>query len=279
MRKLFIFCLLLLFTTSIRAQENLKLMTYNIRYDNPRDGENRWDLRKDWLANQVRFVGPDVMGIQEGLSHQVAFLDENLTDYKYVGIGRDDGKTKGEYSAIFYNSNKLKLVDENTFWLSETPDKISVGWNASMERICTYALLEDKATKYQFYVFNAHFDHIGNLARANSVELILKQIKTLNDKDLPVFLMGDLNLAPDSAPIKHLSSQMNDAFQHSNNPTFGPIGTFNGFKHDRKVTRRIDYIFTGTTKIEVNKYGVLSDSKDLKYPSDHLPVVIEVTIK
>lgn len=254
-------------------------MTYNIRYDNPNDGENRWDMRKDWLANQVRFVGPDVMGIQEGLNHQVNFLDENLTDYKYVGIGRDDGKNKGEYSAIFYNFNKLTLVDQNTFWLSETPEKISVGWDASMERICTYALFEDKSTKAQFWVFNAHFDHIGNTARAESIDLILQKIKDLNSQSLPVFLMGDLNLAPDSEPIQKLSTQMKDSFHNSKNPAFGPIGTFNGFKHDRIVTRRIDYIFTGSNGIEVNKYGVLTDSKDLKYPSDHLPVVIEATFK
>ena len=279
MIKVILLFLSLLVSHSTHPQINLKLMTYNIRYDNPNDGENRWDLRKDWLANQVRFVAPDVMGIQEGLAHQVSFLDKNLTDYKYVGIGRDDGKTKGEYSAVFYNFNKLTLVDQNTFWLSETPEKISVGWDASMERICTYALFEDKSTKAQFWVFNAHFDHIGNTARAESIDLILQKIKDLNSQSLPVFLMGDLNLAPDSEPIQKLSTQMKDSFHNSKNPAFGPIGTFNGFKHDRIVTRRIDYIFTGSNGIEVNKYGVLTDSKDLKYPSDHLPVVIEATFK
>jgi endonuclease/exonuclease/phosphatase family metal-dependent hydrolase len=278
MKKL-IFFFLIIIGNALSAQTNLKLMTYNIRYDNPNDGENRWDLRKEWLANQVSFVGPDVMGIQEGLAHQVNFLDENLKDFKYVGIGRDDGKTKGEYSAIFYDYTKLNLVDQNTFWLSEIPEKISVGWDASMERICTYALFEDKTTKDKFWVFNAHFDHIGEIARANSIDLILQKIKGLNRQNLPVFFMGDLNLEPESEPIQNLSIQMKDAFHSTKNPAFGPTGTFNGFKHDRPVTRRIDYIFTGSSGIEVNKYGVLSDSKDLKYPSDHLPVVIEAIIK
>ena len=278
MKKLILFCLIII-GNAISAQTNIKLMTYNIRYDNANDGENRWDLRKDWLANQVRFVGPEVMGIQEGLAHQVDFLDQNLKDYKYVGIGRDDGKTKGEYSAIFYDFTKLNLIDQNTFWLSETPDKISVGWDASMERICTYALFEDKSTKAQFWIFNAHFDHIGEIARAKSIDLILQKIKGINSQSLPVFFMGDLNLEPETASIKYLSTQMKDSFHSSINPPFGPIGTFNGFKHDRPVTRRIDYIFTGATGIEVNKYGVLTDAKDLKYPSDHLPVVIEAIIK
>ena len=278
-RTLILFCLIMVVGNGICAQTNLKLMTYNIRYDNANDGENRWDMRKDWLTNQVRFVSPDIMGIQEGLAHQVNFLDENLKDYKYVGIGRDDGKTKGEFSAIFYDFTKLDLVDQNTFWLSETPEKPSVGWDASMERICTYALFEHKATNRQFLVFNTHFDHIGDLARANSIDLILTQIDKLNINNLPVFLMGDLNLEPDAEPIQHLSSKMKDAFHNSVNPAFGPTGTFNGFKHDRNVTRRIDYIFTGLRGIEVNKYAVLSDSKDLKYPSDHLPVVIEAVVK
>ena len=196
-----------------------------------------------------------------------------------MGIGRDDGKTKGEFSAIFYNNAKLNLVTQNTFWLSETPDKPSVGWDASMERICTYALFEHKTTHQQFFVFNTHFDHIGELARANSVDLILKKIKQLNTKDLPVFLMGDLNLDSETKPIQHLSTQMKDSFHHSINPAFGPAGTFNGFRHDRAVIGRIDYIFTGSNHIIVKKYAVLSDSKDLKYPSDHLPVVIEARIK
>lgn len=279
MWKIFILCLSLSIGFDTAAQTNVKLITYNIRYDNPNDGENRWDLRKDWLANQVRFVGPDVMGIQEGLAHQVNFLDEKLKNYRYVGIGRDDGKTKGEYSAVFYNFDNLRLIDQNTFWLSETPEKVSVGWDASMERICTYALFEEKSTKAQFWVFNAHFDHIGEIARAKSIDLILQKIKDLNRERLPVFFMGDLNLEPKTTPIKYLSTQMKDSFHSSKNPPFGPIGTFNGFKHDRIVTRRIDYIFAGKSGIKVNKYGVLSDSKGLKYPSDHLPVVIEATIK
>ncbi|MEM8889234.1 MAG: endonuclease/exonuclease/phosphatase family protein, partial [Bacteroidota bacterium] len=140
-------------------------MTYNLRYDNPNDGENRWDLRKEFLRDQLKFFEPDVMGIQEGLKHQLDYLDGELSAYSYIGVGRDDGKEKGEYTAIFYKADKLSLIRQSTFWLSESPDEISVGWDAALERICTYALFEEKAGGAKFYVFNTHFDHRGEKAR------------------------------------------------------------------------------------------------------------------
>lgn len=250
-------------------------MTYNIRYDNPNDGGNHWELRKRWMANQINFVEPDVMGIQEGLYHQVTFLDDALPTYSYVGVGRDDGKTKGEYSAIFYKTEKLSVITQSTFWLSETPGNPSVGWDAAMERICTYALFQDKKTEQRFWVFNTHFDHVGDTARSKSVDLILSQIESINTEKLPVFLMGDLNLEPEAEPIQKLSAQMNDTRHYSTQVVFGPKGTYNGFKHNENVERRIDYIFAGRRGIVTKKYAVLSDSKDKRYPSDHLPVVVE----
>lgn len=265
--------LVLIFCAVFSYGQDYKVMTYNIRYDNPNDGENQWKLRKDFLANQIRFFAPDVFGIQEGLHHQVTYLNQELTNYNFVGVGRDDGKQKGEYSAIFYNKAKFKLLQSNTFWLSETPNKISVGWDASMERICTYALFKDKNTHQQFWVFNTHFDHIGEKARQESAKLIYAKTEALNAKNFPVIVMGDFNLEPNSKPIQYLSSKINDTYHESVTKPFGPKGTFNNFKFYEPVTKRIDYIFT-SKKIKIHKYAVLSDAKDCKYPSDHLPVFV-----
>lgn len=274
-----VFALCLTFFSTGLFGQTYKIMTYNIRYDNPNDGENQWSNRKDFLSNQIAFNEPDVFGIQEGLHHQVTYLNNSLPHYKYVGVGRDDGKTKGEYSAIFYNARRLKVVQHATFWLSETPNKISVGWDASMERICTYALFEDVNNQQFFWVFNNHFDHIGTEARLQSTKLIVKKIAALNTKNYPVFVTGDLNLRPESKPIQYLAKVMNDSRTISISRPFGPEGTMNGFKFNRPVTSRIDYIFTSKDHISVKKYGVLSDSKDCRYPSDHLAVLIEAVIK
>ncbi|MBJ6367427.1 endonuclease/exonuclease/phosphatase family protein [Snuella sedimenti] len=260
----------------IALGQNYKFITYNIRYDNPNDGENQWSKRKAFLCQQLAFYKPDVFGIQEGLQHQVQYIDSTLLDYNYIGVGRNDGKTKGEYSAIFYNSDKLQVINSNTFWLSETPQGISVGWDASMERICTYALFEDIDTKQQFWVFNTHFDHRGLKAREESAKLIVKKVNALNQNNLPVILMGDFNLKPDSVSIAYLSGIFNDTKEVSQSKPFGPEGTFNGFKFKKPVKNRIDYIFVSKDNIKVNKYAVLSDSKDCKYPSDHLPVFVAV---
>ncbi|MBI9040177.1 endonuclease/exonuclease/phosphatase family protein [Lutibacter sp.] len=279
MKKVVFLILIGLFFSCKSEKEIYNIMTYNIRYDNPNDGENNWSKRKAFLSSQISFFKPDVFGIQEGLSHQINYLDSVFVDYKYIGVGRDDGKLKGEFSAIFYNSQKFKVIENNTFWLSETPNKISVGWDASMERICTFGLFQNIKTTQQFYVFNTHFDHIGTEARLKSAELILKKIEELNQKKLPVILTGDFNLTPETAPIHNISKILNDSKKVSQLTPFGPIGTFNGFKFNEPVNDRIDYIFTSKNNISVEKYAVLSDSKACKYPSDHLPVFIEITIK
>jgi len=276
MKKTVVLLLTLLVFSCSSEKESYKIMTYNIRYDNANDGDNQWSERKDFLSNQVAFYNPDIFGIQEGLNHQVQYLDSAFTNYNYIGVGRDDGKTKGEYSAIFYNKEKFVILNEGTFWLSDTPDKISVGWDASMECICTYGLFKNKVTNEHFFVFNTHFDHIGKIALVNSAALILKKIDEFNTNNLPVIVMGDFNLKPDTEPIQLLSKVLNDTKKASVSKPFGPIGTFNGFKFDKPVSNRIDYIFTSKQGVQVSKYAVLSDSKDCKYPSDHLPVFIEL---
>jgi len=276
---LVVFCIALFFLSNTVLGQDYKMMTYNIRYDNPNDGENQWSKRKEFLSNQLLFHEPDILGIQEGLHHQVNYLDSILTKYSFIGIGRDDGKEKGEYSAIFYKTDKFQILKQSTFWLSKTPDTISVGWDASMERICTYGLFENIETNQSFWVFNTHFDHIGIEARLESSKLIVKKINELNSNNYQVVLMGDLNLEPESKPIQYLSQIMNDSKNSSLLEPFGPNGTFNDFQFDKPVIKRIDYIFTSKNNIAVKKYAVLSDSKKLKYSSDHLPVYVELDFK
>lgn len=256
----------------------LKVMTYNIRLNVASDGENAWPLRKDYFMAQMQFYEPDIFGIQEAMPGQVTDISNALSQYGQVGIGRD-GEGKGESSNIYYKKNRFILKESNTFWLSETPDKISKGWDAALNRVCTYALLKDRETKKTIWVFNTHLDHIGEEARIKSIELILSKIRSVNSKDYPVIFMGDFNSEPGTERMVSLKREMTDSRSVSENLPFGPSGTFNGFKHNESVTKLIDYIFISkNSRIKVKKHAVLSDSKDLKYPSDHLPVYAEMTL-
>jgi len=255
--------------------QTTNLISFNIRYDNTGDTINNWNDRKASLAKLIQHYDADIVGVQEGLHHQVDFLNSALTNYSYVGVGRDDGQEKGEYSAIFYNSNKFKVLKTNTFWLSETPEKVSVGWDASMERICSYALFENLKTKKQFWVFNTHFDHRGMQARINSAQLIYKKINEINSSKLPVILMGDLNLTPDTEPIQYLKKNLTDAIEISKKPFYGPTGTFNGFDQDRIMENRIDYFFV--KNVDVLSYTHIDDRMpNNKHISDHLPILMTI---
>jgi endonuclease/exonuclease/phosphatase family metal-dependent hydrolase len=266
----------LLLSGSVAAQYSA--MTYNIRYSTPNDGENWWEHRKEWVADLTRFYEPDVMGIQEGLHHQVMFLDSALTDYSFVGVGRDDGKTQGEYAAIFYQHDDLEVLDSGTFWLSETPEEPSYGWGANFRRISTWAKFRRVSNGKEFFVFNAHFDHEVALSRLNSAKLIHMRSKELNDEGLPVIVMGDFNAVPDAPPIQFMTSVLNDSKVVSETPPYGPEGTFNGFDTSHPLDRRIDYIFADD-QVTVHKYGVLSDTQNQRTPSDHLPVFIRFDLK
>jgi endonuclease/exonuclease/phosphatase family metal-dependent hydrolase len=259
--------------------QNLKVMTYNIRLDVAVDGENDWTHRKDFFTSQIQFYEPDIFGIQEATPPQVIDIATALTQYSDIGIGRE-GVGKGESSNIYYKKDRFKLLESNTFWLSETPDKISKGWDAAFNRVCTYGLFKDLKTKNIFWVFNTHLDHMGELARTNGILLILSKIKELNTKNYTVFFMGDFNSQPKEDRIIALNKEMNDCREISEEKPFGPSGTFNGFKHNEPVIELIDYIFISkNSKFKVRKFAVLSDSKDLRYPSDHLPVYIEISYK
>ena len=250
----------------------LKILSYNIRYDNPDDGINKWDNRKGTIINYIKKNTPDIIGMQEVLNNQLIELDSSLDDYAFVGVGREDGKTKGEYSPIFFKPSKLILIKSDTFWLSETPDKVSVGWDAALERICTYALFEQINTKKKFLVFNTHFDHIGENARSESAKLILKKIKKINRNKLPTLITGDFNLTPETKPMKIFKNNFNDVMESSDfENTYN--GTYTGFNVNENPTRRIDYIFEKDFQVKKAKHLLIKTSKGL-WASDHHPVFL-----
>lgn len=273
--KIINFLFLVLICGFVNAQD-LKVMSYNIKYDNPSDTANNWENRKEFLISQLHYYAADVFGTQEGLHNQLEDIKSALPRYDYVGVGRDNGNTEGEYSAIFYDTEQVELLEDGTFWLSPTPDKPSKGWDAALNRICTYALFKDKDSNEIFWVFNTHFDHKGDLARLESSKLILHKIKEINTENRGVVLTGDFNLTDDQQGIKVITKHMTDTHLKAGKNAFGPTGTFNGFHFEKPVTKRIDYVFVSKGGFKVLKSGILSDSKNCKYPSDHFPVLVDL---
>ena len=272
-----IFFLALLIVSNMLFIQEITVMTYNIKYDNVDDTINNWNDRKADMVELLKHYEPGIIGMQEVLHHQLTYLDDNLPTYRSVGVGREDGKEKGEYSPILYDATKYRLVQSETFWLSETPEKISVGWDAALERICTYALFEDIKSGKQFWFFNTHFDHIGTIAREKSVELIVSKIKMLNTKAYPVVLTGDLNLTPDQKPIQYLQKELIDGKKITQKAFYGPSGTFSGFDPNKILDNRIDYIFVKNAFVE--SYNHIDDRmENNKHISDHLPVLMKLIL-
>jgi len=273
----FRFSMVFLMLFALGFSQDLTVMSFNIRLNVESDKDNAWPKRKQDVADLLTYYHPDYFGVQEALPEQMKDIKTGLKNYDYIGVGRDDGKEKGEFSAIFYDTNRLDVVKSGTFWLSETPEKPSKGWDAALNRICTYAVFKDKKSKKEFLAMNLHFDHIGNVARVKSSELILKKIKELNPKNLPVTLSGDFNLTDDSEPIKILSLNMKDTFYHSETKHYGPVGTFTAFDVNTVPKDRIDYIFTQGFKIKSHRH--INDRREnLLYPSDHFPVIAHLSL-
>lgn len=252
----------------------LKVATFNLRMDTPNDGENSWSHRKEMVKGLIRFHDFDVFGTQEGFKHQLDDILE-LSNYAYVGVGRDDGKDAGEHSAIIYKTNRFKLIESGNFWFSETMEKPSKGWDAiCCNRICSWAKFKDINSGKEFFFFNSHFDHQGRIARKNSAYLLLDQIKKIT-KGLPVFCTGDFNATPNDEPILiiYKDGKLKDSYLISKEPVYGTEGTFNSFNINSPMKNRIDYIWVNN-KINVNKYGVLNEQQYGRFPSDHFPVMI-----
>lgn len=254
--------------------QNLHVMTYNIRFDNPNDGENAWPNRKNKVFTLLKQYDADVIGIQEALDHQLNEIISALPEYAFIGVGRDDGKTKGEYSAILYKKDKFTVSDSETFWLSETP-KVpgSKSWDAAITRLVTVAKFTERSTNKSFYMLNTHFDHIGEKAREKSAGMITDKVKTLS---LPVIVTGDLNSTRSDEAYKILTKK--DKCELIDPAKGSTEGTFCTFGVNSAECTGIDYI-VHTKEWTAKDYKVIKDNDGKNYPSDHLPVMITLAIK
>jgi len=261
----------------------LRVMSFNLRYDTPNDSANAWPNRKDWVASLVRFHGADVVGVQEALAHMLTDLDARLPGFARVGVGRADGRARGEFSAIFYRSDRLTLLDSGTFWLSPTPEAPgSKGWDAAIERVATWARFRDGLTGCSHLQLNTHFDHIGEQARQESARLIRRQLAQLSG-GLPIVMTGDLNSTPTSASYRILTRDtvagatppLSDAMLTSRSGHYGPTSSWTAFKAI-VPERRIDYVLV-SAPVAVASHGILPDSWNGRFPSDHLPVLATLT--
>lgn len=277
MKKLLLLALICI-PFGIFAQQ-MNIVSYNIRFNNPDDGINAWPNRIEMVSGLLRFHEADIFGMQEALIGQIEDIEANMPGYEWLGVGRDKGDNSGEFSPIFYRKSKFILLEHGTFWLSETPDEPSKGWDAAFNRIVTWGKFQSKETGKRFYVFNTHFDHMGVEARKNSATLIRSKIQELSGQSqLPVILTGDFNLTPDTEPIALIKKYLSDSREISLEPPYGPVGTFNEFSPGTEGNNRIDYIFVNSG-VKILKYGVLSDVKENRSPSDHLPVLIRIQLR
>jgi endonuclease/exonuclease/phosphatase family metal-dependent hydrolase len=259
------------------AAAPMNVATYNLRYNNPEDGPNAWPARKEMVKALIRYHEFDIFGTQEGLSDQIADLAQ-MDEFDHVGVGRDDGRDAGEHSAIFFRKSRFALLGKGDFWLSETPDRPSFGWDARCcHRLASWARLRERGSGRVLFVFSVHFDHEGELARRASADLVLRKIAEITRGE-PAICVGDFNSTPETAQMQTMAKAMRDASRVSKAPPYGPNGTFNNFHLDAPMTERIDYIFVDR-HVDVLKYAVLSDSLDRRYPSDHHPVVARVVLK
>lgn len=272
-------CPIQIFSQSIISKENsITIVTYNIRYSNPGDSLNSWENRKLALVEQVKSYNPDFVNIQEGLIQQVWDMDSLLGEnWAWIGVGRDDGKNKGEFSAIFYRSDRFNNLNQQTKWLSSTPDVPSKGWDAALPRIVTYGRFKPRNSEIAFWIFNTHFDHVGTIARKESVKLIHDIILETNVTGESTLITGDFNSDPTSEPILWMSAKWKD-FHLScagNQAQNDSRGTFNGFSKVASAGNRIDFIF-GSHNVNCLNYFIDYRLRGFQlYYSDHYPVIAQ----
>lgn len=304
MKRIYILVALLFTSISLSAQE-LVVASYNIRNDNSGDAKrgNGWAQRCPIICDQIEWNNVDIFGAQEVKRNQIDDMLSELEGYAFVGVGRDDGKDKGEFSPVFYKTDRFKLLDQGTFWISETPEKVGVkGWDAALPRICSYARLQDKVTKKKFWFFNLHMDHIGVEARKEGAKLIARKITEMCGNE-PAMVSGDFNVDQNNEAYKTIVSQgvLTDSYEKSAK-RYIQNGTFNSFNPNLYTKSRIDHIFV-TKQVNVSHYAVLTDGywtentmpaksikgeaapKEISFqkyihrcPSDHYPVMIRVTL-
>lgn len=302
MRKIFSIGMLWLLISFCLQAETMVVATFNIRNANGGDSisGNGWGQRCPYIAQLVQFHGFEIFGTQEGKYHQLQDLKAAMPGYDYIGVGRDDGKQAGEFSAIFYKTDRFEVLEHGDFWLSPETDHPNKGWDAALPRICTWGKFKEKNSGFEFIYFNLHMDHIGVQARSESAKLILQKVKE-QPSHIPVILSGDFNVdqTNESYALLNNSGVMRDAYEMAD-LRYAPNGTFNGFHPDRMTTSRIDHIFL-SDDFQVLKYGILTDTYrtpvkesaekekngnfpkevsmqkyEARMPSDHFPVMIIV---
>ncbi|WP_067151623.1 endonuclease/exonuclease/phosphatase family protein [Pseudotamlana agarivorans] len=279
LKKIFLLIILVLTIPVTLQAQDYRIASYNLRYDNDGDRpDNAWEDRFLHITEVIANHDLDVFGIQEGLFEQLSDLLKAMPNYEYTGLGREGGR-KGEHSAIWYKREKFILLDSGDFWLSETPEKLSKGWDAAFERLCSWAKFRDRKTGFIFYFFNSHFDHKGDTARTNSIHLIFEQLTKIAGEN-PVILTGDFNIGQRSRWYaefkKHLklSNAYDTALELSNEN----IGTFNGFGKVKQTDERIDHIFL-SKDFTVNTYQLdLVTYSNGKFPSDHFPIILDIEL-
>ena len=273
MKKLFFPLMAALMLAACSAPAPLKVMSYNIRYGTADDGEFSWPNRQDAAVEMILDQRPAVFGVQEGLRFQLDFLAEKCPMYQYVGVGREDGAERGEHMAVFYDTTRVALKDWGTYWLSETPDEPSKGWDAMCKRTATWTLLHDIVNDKYFYFVDTHLDHVGAEARANGLALVVERIGAMNPENYPMVLLGDFNVFPDDPCLTGLRGMMTDARETAavttNESTYHGYGTV-----DKEP---IDYIFysgfSGCTEFA----RVTKPYLECPYVSDHYPVTAILT--
>ena len=275
--KLLLLSFLGIFT--LQSQTSLNLMSYNIRYDITTSNASPWTERHTAISSQIKRCDVDIIGMQEVLVHQREQLLLDLSGYASVGVGRDDGINAGEFSPIFFKKERFQILTSGTFWLSPTPEIPSKGWDAALNRICTYAEFLDVQSKDTFWVFNTHFDHVGETARMKSAELILQKIhEVTKGTNQAVIFCGDLNLNDDHPTIAFLQSQIKDALPVAVQVKTKMNRTFNNFDLSMPASKRIDYIFANE-KVRVESYQTIVEPYGISYPSDHFPIFTTLKIK
>ena len=279
MKRILLVAILMVCAVVVSAQD-LYVGTYNIRYKNKDDSikGNVWTKRCQVMCDQINFESPDVLGMQEVLVGQLHDFQRLLDNYSYIGVGRDDGKEAGEYAAIFYKNDRVKLLDSGNFWLNETPDVPKLGWDAACIRICTWGKFKDLRTKKKFYFFNLHMDHVGVVARREAAKLVVSRIKEMA-QDAPVVLTGDFNVdqTDEIYGIFTHSGILKDSYENAR-IRFAENGTFNSFKVETKTESRIDHVFVSPS-FKVEAYGLRTDSywaKGRRNLSDHYPVFVKL---
>ena len=250
--------------------EGLKVMSYNIRYGSADDGTNSWKYRWPATVEMLNDVKPDVFGVQEALDFQVEFISEMVRDYKGYGVGREDGKHDGEHMAIFWNKKTVKMMKSGTFWLSETPEKPSMGWDAACYRTATWALMKDKKTGKKFYFVNTHLDHEGEEAQKNGLKLIVDRIASINPEGYPMVLTGDFNIIPENPGLVDLDKIMTSTRKIAKKTD--SKGTFNGWRKDREGGV-IDYIYVSGFGEVVEYETITKKYADRSFVSDHYPIM------